>query len=90
MGLPPGEGEELAHGKCEKHPLSAPSLLNNSPSPDIKDSEGKTAAEEAGLDCGEKPLLLAREFYNSFLTLSPILVLVWIFLFLFSTLGCFP
>lgn len=69
MGLPPGE--ELAHGKCEKHPLSAPSLLKDSQSPDIQDSEGKTA-EEAGLDC-EKPLFLAWEFYNSFLTMSPIL-----------------
>lgn len=57
MGLPPGE--ELAHGKCEKHPLSAPSLLKVSQSPDIQDLEGKTAAEEAGLDCDEKPLFLA-------------------------------
>lgn len=62
MGFPPVE--ELAHGKCEKHPLSAPSLLKYSQSPDIQDSEGKTAEEEAGFDCGKKPLFLAWEFYN--------------------------
>lgn len=58
--------------------------------------EDETAGEEPGLGGEEKPVSLAWEFENSFLTLSTELVLGWIFHLFFSSLhhfclfGCRP